>query len=76
MTRHSPHTVQYHDLVVFAAEMMAACQARYDGARARGTSNLNALTHQLEVARTLHRLLKKGEPVKQTDLFSLFQAVK
>jgi hypothetical protein len=73
MPRHSPHTVTYKDLLVFAEGQEVEAKSRLAGARARGTNNLDALTHHLEVTKTLHRMLKKGLPGKQTDMLALFE---
>lgn len=70
--RQSPHTVTYKDLVALAEEVLTDRQRRYTGAQACGGTNLHALTHQIECAKTLVRILKKCEPGKQADLFSLF----
>lgn len=72
MSRHSAHTVQYKDLLILAEEVLQERKVRYAGACGRGTTNLHALTHQIECAKTLVRILKKCEPGKQADLFALF----
>lgn len=76
MSRQSPHTVTYKDLIALAEEMRNDRQGRYVGAKARGTGNLDALVHQVETAKTLLRMLKKCEPGRQADLFQIFEAVK
>lgn len=76
MTRRSPHTVQYKDLVALAANVVAYRQRDYDAALARGAHNLDLYTHSLETAKVLHRMLKRGEPGRQTDLYALFEQVK
>lgn len=76
MSRQSPHTVTYKDLIALATETLNDRQARYAGAKARGTGNLDALVHQMETAKTLVRMLKKCEPGKQTDFYQLFEQAK
>ena len=76
MLRSSPHTVTYKDLVALAVETLADRQKRYAGAKACGAGNLDALVHQVETAKTLVRMLKKGLPGKQTDFYQLFEQVK
>lgn len=68
----SPLTIGYNDLLSLAEEVLKERESRYKGAQDRGITNFNALTHQVETARLLVRMLKKGKPVKQTDLFALF----
>jgi hypothetical protein len=75
MTRRSPHTVTYSDLVDLAEEMLKGSQARYEGAQKNGTTNLDALRHRVECSKTLVRLLKKCVPGQQADLFALYQQV-
>ena len=76
MRRASSHTTTYKDLVDLSTEVVRERQAWYDGARAKGTSNLDALVKKLETAKALERLLKKGQPEKQTDLFTLFEMIR
>lgn len=45
MKRSSPHTITYPSLVKLAEEALLERQARYAGAKARGTGNLEGLTH-------------------------------
>ena len=75
MQRQSSHTVAYKDVHDLAEGLLRDIQGRYSGAKARGTTNLDALTHQVEVAKTLVRMLKKGLPAKQTDFLTLFKEV-
>jgi|GEM_PF-1802558 len=72
MPRKSPHTVTYTDLVALAAELLADKEKRYAGAQAFGATNMNTLTHQVEAAKTLLRMLKKCQPGQQANLFTLF----
>lgn len=74
--RQSSHTVTYKDLIALATEMLSDRQGRYAGAKARGTSNLDALVHQVETAKALVRMLKKCEPGRQADFYQLFELVK
>lgn len=76
MTRQSPYATTYKDLVDLCTEVVRERQAWYDGARAKGTSNLDALVKKLETAKALERLLKKGLWEKQTDLFTLFETMR
>jgi hypothetical protein len=76
MTRKSALTVSYKDVVNVAARAVSEAQTRYDGAKARGTSNLQPLAHDLEAAKTLHRLIKKWEPGQQTNLFTLYETLR
>ncbi len=75
MPRQSPHTITYKDLLELSEQLLVDMQGRYAGAKARGTTNLDALTHQVETAKTLVRMLKKGLPAKQTDFKELFEQV-
>jgi len=75
MPRQSPHTIRYKDLLDLAEGIKTELETRYAGARARGTTNLDALTHKVETARTLVRMLKRGLPGRQTDMLELFNQV-
>lgn len=68
-------TVTYSDLIRFTERSLLFAQRRHDEARAKGVTNLQALSQDVEIARTLVKMLKKGQPVKQTDLFALFNAI-
>jgi len=74
--RGSPHTVTYKDLVDQARAAEAAAATMLAGARARGMRNLDPLIHAHAVAQTMHRMLKKGLPGKQTDFLTLFEQTK
>jgi hypothetical protein len=73
MTRQSPHTVTYKELLELAEGWEQDAARKLSGARATGVTNLNALTHHHEKTKVLARMLRKGLPGKQTDLFALFQ---
>lgn len=75
MPRQSPHTVTYKDVHDLAVQVLRDIQGRRAAAVARGTTNLEALTHQVETAKVLVRMLKKGIPAKQTDFLTLFKEV-
>lgn len=73
MSRQSPHTVTYASLISFVEAQKKQLAARYAGAKASGTSNLDPIVHALECAKTLIRMLKKCEPGKQADFLELFK---
>lgn len=75
MSRQSPLTVTYKDLVALAEETLIERQGRCAGAKARGTGNLDILVHQVETAKTLVRMLKRCQPGRQADFLELFQQV-
>lgn len=72
MPRQSSLTITYGDLLQLAENVLREREGWYNGARARGTSNLEPLAHQVEVARTWVRMIRKGLPGRQTDLLELF----
>lgn len=74
--RRSSQTVTYADVYHLAQQFSRDIETRYAGAGARGTTNLEALTHQVETAKVLVKMLKKGIREKQTDFFELFEQVK
>jgi hypothetical protein len=77
MTRRSPLTVTYKSIQELAEEMLRDAEARYAGAQARFTSNLEPLRFRVENAKALVRMLKRCEPGKQADMYELFkQSVK
>lgn len=75
MSRQSSHTVTYRDLVDLAEQVHKDMVLRHAGAISRGTGSLEALTHQVETAKVLVRMLRKGMPLKQTDFLTLFKEV-
>lgn len=75
MPRQSPHTISYKDVHDLAMQVLRDTQGRHAGAKALGTTNLEALTHQVETAKVLVKMLKKGLPLKQTDFLALFKEV-
>lgn len=75
MSRQSSNTVTYADLLALAERVKAAAEKKLAGAHACGAHSLEGLTHDLETANTLVRMLKKGLPGKQTDFLELFQSV-
>lgn len=76
MKHRSPLTVSYKDLLSQAEDSLRVHQSAYNGAIGRGTVSLDILTHKVEVAKMLVRMLRKGLPKKQTELFELFEQVK
>lgn len=76
MPRQSSISVKYADLIHLAESTLREMEGRYAGARARGTGNLEALTHQVETAKMLVRMLRKGLREKQTDFLELFEQVR
>jgi hypothetical protein len=76
MPRQSSRTVTYPDLLALAEEVLEQREGWLNGARQRGTSNLEPLTHKVEVARMLVKMLRKGLPARQTDFLELFEQVK
>ena len=73
MRRKSPQTVTYTDLVAIAKEWRDSYQRQHDSLRGIGARDASNITHKLECAKTLVRLLKKCEPGRQADLFQLFE---
>lgn len=73
--RQSSHTVTYADLLAFAERVKAAAEKKLAAAKACGAHSLEGLTHDLETANTLVRMLKKGSQAKQTDFLTLFEQV-
>lgn len=76
MSRQSSKTVTYRDLLLLSERVLIESQKRYDGASARGTSSLEPLAHDVETARTMVRMMRKGMPGRQTNFFELFEQVK
>lgn len=76
MTRQSSRSVTYQDILALAEEVLREREAWYNGARARGTSNLEPLAHKVEVAKTWVRMVRKGLPGRQTNFAELFEQVK
>lgn len=74
--RQSSITVTYADLLTLAEKVKAAAEKKLSGAQACGAHSVEGLTHDLETAKTLVRMLKKGLPEKQTDFLELFEQVK
>lgn len=74
--RTSPLTVEYKDLLNMACKVLSEKEIALRSARGRGVRHLNPLIHDVEVAGTLVRMLKKGLPGKQTDFANLFEQVK
>ena len=75
MTRHSPHTVTYKDLLKWTEKQLGYAKQRRSTAPGRGVTNLEALSHDIACAEKLERMLKQCEPGKQADLFELFNQV-
>lgn len=73
MIRRSPHTVRYSDLIKLAVRFQVESKARYEWAKTRGTSALDPLVREQEVAKALVRLLKRFDPASGLDLFEVFQ---
>lgn len=75
MSRRSPHTIQYRDLLAWASRQ--AQYAREKKATVPGSylSNIEALTRDVACAEMLERMLKKGVREKQTDMLELFNQV-
>jgi hypothetical protein len=76
MPRQSSRTVTYPDLLALAEEVLEQREGWLNGARQRGISNLEPLTHKVEAARMLVKMLRKGVKEKQTDFYQLFEQVK
>lgn len=72
MARQSSRTVTYKDILDLAEEVLHEREGWLNGARQRGTSNLESLTHKVETGKILVRMLKKGVKEKQTDMLELF----
>ena len=75
MTRHSPLTVTYASLLALAEEVLKDSKYRYERAKGNGVMHLDPLRARVENAQVLVKMLKKCEPGKQADLFTLFQEV-
>lgn len=73
--RSSPHTITYASLIRYTEYQVKQLEARYAGAKANGTSNLDPIVHDLECAKMLRRMLKRCEPGKQADFLELFKEV-
>lgn len=73
MPRSSPHTVTYKDLLAWAEKQLAYAKQRHSAAL--GVTNLEAITKDKACAETIVRMLKKGEPGRQTDMLELFNQV-
>ena len=74
--RHSAHTVTYRDILALVKEVRAERETWLSGARRNGTSNLDALIHKVETAKTLERMINRHLPGRQTNFFEVFQEVK
>jgi len=74
--RKSSITVSYSDLLKWAKKQLGYTLQRQSSSIGRGVSNQEALTHDVECAKTLVRMLEKCEPGRQTDFFELFQQAK
>jgi hypothetical protein len=74
--RQSSQTVTYPDILSLVEEVLKEREDRLNGARRRGTSNLEPLTHKVEVAKTLVRMVRKGVKEKQTDFKALFDQIR
>lgn len=72
MSRTSPLTVTYNDLVELADSLEKDAARKLTCARNNGVGNLNGLTHYHETTKRLAKMLKKGQPAKQTDMIALF----
>lgn len=70
--RRSSHTITYPDLVRWAQNQERYAEIRLSTARKNGVTNLEALTKDVECAKTAARLFKKCEPGRQADLFKMF----
>lgn len=75
MKTRSPHTILYSDLVVLAEEVFSQKESHYKGAVGRGVGNLDYFVHKMQTAKLLVRMLKKGLPGKQLDMYELFKEV-
>lgn len=73
MTRQSSQTVTYRDLLHLAERSLAEAEKKLRGAKACGAFSVEGITHEVESWKRLVKMLKKGLPVKQTDLFALFE---
>lgn len=75
MSRRSPHTIQYRDLLAWASRQ--AQYAREKKATVPGSylSNIDGFTKDVACAEMVERMLKKGLPAKQTDFIALFNEV-
>lgn len=75
MIRRSPHTILYSDLVALAEEVFSQKESHYKGAVGMGAKNLDYHVHKMQTAKLLVRMLKKGMPGKQLDMYELFKEV-
>jgi hypothetical protein len=75
MRRSSPLTVTYSSLLQLAEEVLKESQYRYEKAKGNGVVHLDPLASRVENARVLVKMLKKCEPGRQADLFTLFHEV-
>jgi len=74
--RRSSHTITYPDLIRWAQNQERYALIRLENARKNGVTNLEALTKDMECAKTAARLFKKCQPGKQADLFAIFQELR
>jgi len=72
MSRKSPLTVEYKDLVQLAEGLEKEAARKLSNAKSCGIGNLNGLTHHYETTKTLARMLRKGLKTKETDMVTLF----
>lgn len=72
----SPLNVTYNDLIEAAENRLAWMQSEYPKKVEARQMNEWAATHNLEVQKTLVRLLKKAKREKQTDLFAAFESMR
>lgn len=75
MTRKSPHTIIYPDLVALAEEVLEQRTAWYNGAVGRGVTDLDFFVKKVNAAKILVKMLKKGLPGRQMDMYELFKEV-
>jgi len=73
MIRRSSLTITYSDLVKFAEKQASYARQRRNSASGRGVVNCEGLTHDVECAEMLVRMLRKGMPGRQTSFYELFE---
>ena len=74
MARRSSLTVSNKDLSDMADEMVKTSEKCLQGARDRGTSNVEPLIHRVETAKAIQELVRKHAPGRQKTIFEQAKA--
>ena len=76
MSRQSPYTITYKDLIAYMTKQVGYARQRTSAARSRGVTYMDPMIHEEECAKKLKQMLDRCQPGKQADLFELFEQVK